>query len=318
VKALPLGGYVKIAGMNPYQPVPPEDVPRSYAAKPPLQRALVILAGPITHFLIAMIALTVLFAGFGTPRYRPVIDGVQQTLSGQPSPAFVAGLQPGDAVVAVNGVPVSSADQFVSITRAHPGRPIVLTVDRGGVRYAITATPEYATVAGQRFPRLGVTVGDGALLGYDRTNPVRAVGRAAIYTGSVTKAVIVRLGDVFGPAGIHRVIQLLGGAPRTANDVSSVVGASRVAGQAAQAHDWSALLFLFATINIFVGILNLVPLPPFDGGHLAVVAWEKLTRRRLDQRRLAPVAAVVLGFVLLFSLSVIYLDLVNPVPNPFR
>src|SRR5215831_2525513 len=117
VKALPLGGYVKIAGMNPYQPVPPEDLPRSYAAKPPLQRALVILAGPITHFVIAMIALTVLFAGFGTPRYRPVIDGVQQTLAGQPSPAFVAGLQPGDAVVAVNGIPITSADQFVSITR---------------------------------------------------------------------------------------------------------------------------------------------------------------------------------------------------------
>jgi membrane-associated protease RseP (regulator of RpoE activity) len=69
---------------------------------------------------------------------------------------------------------------------------------------------------------------------------------------------------------------------------------------------------------VFVGILNLVPLPPFDGGHIAVVAWEKLTRRRLDPRRLVPITAVVLGFVVLLSLSVLYLDIVNPLPNPFR
>ena len=78
------------------------------------------------------------------------------------------------------------------------------------------------------------------------------------------------------------------------------------------------LFLLFAEFNIFIGLINLVPLPPLDGGHLAVVALEKVTRRKVDPRKLIPVAAVVAGFLVLLTVSLLYLDIVNPVPNPFR
>ena len=145
-----------------------------------------------------------------------------------------------------------------------------------------------------------------------------SVGHAVTTTGRLTWGIIAQLGNVFGPRGVERIFQLLGGAPRRQTDVTSVVGVSRVAGQAVAAHNWIDVALVFVAINIFVGILNLVPLPPFDGGHLAVLAWEKVTGRKVDQRRLVPVAAVVLGFVVLFSLSVLYLDIFNPIPNPFR
>src|SRR2546427_8694889 len=107
VKAFPLGGYVRIAGMNPFQETAPEELPRTFGAKPIWQRALVILAGPATHFVMAVVFLIVFFWVLGAPTAtKPQIDGVQQTLNGQPSPAAASGLRVGDQIVAIDGQPV--------------------------------------------------------------------------------------------------------------------------------------------------------------------------------------------------------------------
>src|SRR5437667_8731330 len=112
VKALPLGGYVRIAGMNPFQDVPEEEKPRTFGSKPPWQRAVVILAGPVTHFLIAILLLASFFAFIGVAKYQPVVDAVCAINptsaqlcphAGQPSPAQLAGLRPGDLIVSVDG-----------------------------------------------------------------------------------------------------------------------------------------------------------------------------------------------------------------------
>ena len=100
--------------------------------------------------------------------------------------------------------------------------------------------------------------------------------------------------------------------------MTSVVGATRLAGEAARAGAWDALFSLLITFNIFVGILNLVPLPPLDGGHLAVLVYEKVRRRRPDLRKLVPLTAAVAGFIVLLAVSLIYIDITNPIPNPFR
>jgi membrane-associated protease RseP (regulator of RpoE activity) len=318
VKAIPAGGYVKIAGMNPLQPPAAEDRGRTYADKPPWQRAIVVAAGPVTHFLIAILVLAGFFVLLGVPKYQPVIAGVDRTLNGHVSPAAQAGLRAGDVVVGVDGHRDISDQAFVDYTRAHIGQTITLTLRRGAADITATITPELSTVGGQRVGRLGVTVSAGEVLARDRVNPISGIARATGLTWSIATAVVARLGDVFGPSGVHRIAELLGGAPRRSTDPGSVVGVARLAGQAASAHDWGDLILLFASVNVFVGILNLVPLPPFDGGHIAIVAWEKLTRRRLDPRRLVPITVVVLGFVVLLSLSVLYLDIVNPLPNPFR
>ena len=180
-----------------------------------------------------------------------------------------------------------------------------------------TVVPVLAPVNGKMVGRIGIEVGP-KIVGYTRTNPFTGVVKGTGLTWNISVAIVQRLGDVFGPTGIRRIADLLGGAPRRTTDVGSIVGTARLAGQAAAQRDWSDLLVLFATVNIFVGILNLLPVLPFDGGHVAVALWEKVTRRRVDTRKLIPVAAVVLGFLLLFSVSVLYLDFVNPIPNPFR
>ena len=316
VKLLPLGGYVRIAGMNPFQETPPEQFPRTFGAKPIWQRAIVILTGPITHFVMAVLLLVVFFVAFGVlPPAKPVVEGVQANLNGRASPAAVAGLQPGDEVVALDGRPVGSTDRFLTYTRSHVGQQIAITVLRHGHRITVRAAPVLSDVGGHMVGRLGIVVGEGR----QRYNPLAAIGKAFISTGSAVKQVILALGKIFGPSGLRRIGDLLAGTrPRQTSDVVSVVGASRLAGEAVQAGAWDSLFGLLVTFNVFVGILNLVPLPPLDGGHLAVLVYEKARHRRPDLRKLVPLTAAVTGFILLLAVSLVYIDLTSPVPNPFR
>jgi membrane-associated protease RseP (regulator of RpoE activity) len=127
------------------------------------------------------------------------------------------------------------------------------------------------------------------------------------------------MGRVFGPEGLGRVGELLlGRDERSVQDPVGVVGAARVSGQAVQAGLFDVFFQLFAFFNVFVGILNLLPLPPLDGGHLAVLGFETVTGRRVDPRRLIPITALVAGFLVLFTIAITYLDLFSPIPNPFR
>ena len=142
---------------------------------------------------------------------------------------------------------------------------------------------------------------------------------AGIATWTTSKLVVTQLGHVFGPAALSRIgHELFGSAPRQANDPTSVIGAARVAGNAAQRGLWDQFLWLMVVFNIFVGILNLVPLPPLDGGHLAVLAYEKIRGRKPDLRKLVPLSAAVAAFIVLFALAISYLDIVKPLPLPGR
>jgi regulator of sigma E protease len=128
------------------------------------------------------------------------------------------------------------------------------------------------------------------------------------------------MGEIFSPRGLARIgRQLFGEEPRDVErDPAGIVGAARLSGQAVEQGLFEVLFFLFAGFNVFVGILNLLPLPPLDGGHLAVVGLEKITGKRVDVRRLLPLTALVVGFLMLFMVSLLYLDVTRPLPNPFR
>jgi membrane-associated protease RseP (regulator of RpoE activity) len=315
VKALPFGGYVRIAGMNPFQEVPAEELPRTFGAKPIWQRAVVIATGPVTHFVMAILFLSVFFVAIGvrTPT-RPLIDRVEPQLEGRTSPAASAGLRNGDEVVAVDGRPVGTIDRFIAHTKARAGQQVAITVEREGRLVTVRATPVVSELGGKKVGRIGVILDEAR----QRIGPLRAVGRAGIQVGSLVKGITLRLGDIFGPKGVSRVGQLLSGAQRRADDPTSIVGGARIAGQAAEAGLWDGLFELLVVFNVFVGILNLIPLPPLDGGHLAVLAYEKVTRRQPDVRKLVPLTALVAAFMILFVVSLVYLDIVRPLPNPFQ
>ena len=313
IKAIPAGGYVRIAGMNPFQEPAPEDRPRTFGAKPPWQRAVVLVAGSATHFVLALLTLALFFGAVGLPRAR--VARVEPTLGGETSPAAQAGIRPGDQVLAVDGREMTY-DEFLVYTRSHVGDQIEIVVDRNGRRLTLRATPVLARVSGQPVGRLGVVLEPGGRL---RSGPLESVVQATSFTGQMVVRSFQALGRTFSPDGLRRFGEVITGErPRQVDDVTSVVGAARLSGQAVAAGQIDFLLLMFAGFNVFVGILNLLPLPPLDGGHLAVVVIETVLRRKIDIRRLVPVSAAVAGFLILLMLTTLYLDVVRPLPNPFQ
>lgn len=314
LKAIVAGGYVKIAGMNPFQPTPPEDLDRSYGAKPIWQRAIVIAAGPATHFVLAFVFLAIALGMVGRPTDAASLEGIAPSLNGVASPAAEAGLRPGDRVISLSadGSPTirdPSVDEFGTFVQAHVGDRITITLRRADETLTRTLTPVRSTVDGRPQGRIGVTVGQA-------TEPVGLTGAltgAFAQEGQMIVEAVNNMGKVFGPDGVRRIGELLfTDAPRESSDAASVVGISRVAGQVARTGQVALLLQMFAFINLFIGLLNLLPLPPFDGGHLAVLLIEKIRGRGVDMRKMVPVSAVVLAFFVMFTMATVFLDLTKP------
>lgn len=317
-KAVPVGGYVRIAGMNPFQEPPPEDRGRLFGDRPSWQRAIVLVAGAATHFVLAFLLLAGFFWFVGVPILGgPEVARVQRTLDGAPSPATEAGLRPGDVFVEVEGQPIASYQEFKEHVDGSVGREIEFVVERDGARIALEATPVLSEVEGEPTGRLGVLL-TREYVGRDRSGPIEGLGDAARGVGLFTVESFRAMGRVFGPEGLGRVTEVLSGEERTVNDPVGIVGVARVAGQAAEAGLLEAFIELFAFFNVFVGILNLLPLPPLDGGHLAVLGFESITGRRVDPRSLIPLTALVAGFLILFTIALTYLDVFAPIPNPFQ
>lgn len=319
IKALPLGGYVKIAGMNPYEPVAEEDLPRAYASKPIWQRALTIFAGPGSHFVVAAVLFAVWLFFFGDPRTAPVVvDKVDVTLNDHPGPAFEAGLRPGDTVVSIGGVADPNLDQVSQVLTGaasdHPGQAIEVTVTRDGRIQTLSMVPELSDVDGVTIGRVGVVL---APPQPQRQAVLPSLAGGVRLVGQSIKESFQQIGHVFGPQGIGRVFRLLfTDTPRATTDSASVIGIGQQVGATGAAGDWGTVLYFLAFVTVFIGLLNLIPLPPFDGGHLAVLGIEKLRGKAIDMRRLIPVSAVVMAFFVVFVLATVVLDITKPIPAP--
>jgi membrane-associated protease RseP (regulator of RpoE activity) len=315
VSAFPIGGYVKIAGMNPLDEISESDRARTFKSKPAWQRAIVLAAGSFTHFLVALLIIASILAIAGeTDVDHPtlVIGTVGSQTPGEITPSVRAGLKPGDRVVSVAGVTVRRWEEVQASIRSHPGQTVSIVVIRGGRELTLTPTLERHTKNGDTIGFLGVS---------PRFRVIhRSVPAAfAAATGQVASGMrdsLSAFGKIFSPSTLGRLFQVAAGQKeRSVNDPATVVGIGKTSGDLARNGDWVGLFLLVAGFNIFVGVANLLPLPPLDGGHLAVLTYEKVRRRDVDMRKLLPITAMVLtAFGTLFVL-LLYLDIVKPLPS---
>ena len=313
IKAIPAGGYVKIAGMNPYESVAPEDVARSYNAKPIWQRSLVILAGPLSHILVAAVLYFTLFVTYGDPNTELVVVGaVAPTLGEDPSPAAEAGLQVDDVVTRVGDLEHPTPDSLglyvTRYAREHPGEPLTYVIDRDGQDLTLEIVPVLVTEGEITKGRIGFT------LGSERLSIPESAVVAGEWVGRATANSVATIPKVF-TVGVGRTFSVLfTDEPRQSTDVTSLVGVSRQIGDAGERGDWALFLGFAAYVTLFIGIVNLIPLPPLDGGHLALLVWEKITGRHADYRKLIPVSAAVIVFLSIFALATVFLDITEPLP----
>jgi len=333
IKALPFGGFVKIIGMHSLDDVEdPADEPRSFRRQPAWQRIVVLCAGSFMHFVLAFLLIFGVALGIGiqnTTQLAAVspcvassvtaLDNGTCTASDKPSPAKLAGLRAGDEITAFNGKPVSTYDQlFTAISHASAGSKASITVRRDGQTLTLHTT-------------LASVPGRGAYLGivedtFQSVGPLRAV----TYTGSAFGQVVTGSVKAVGalPAALPKLFSKDRGST-AAGQVSSVIGAAEATGTAVAANvGWqykvSFVLLLIASLNIFVGLFNMLPLLPLDGGHVAVVVWERIrawfARRRgrpdpglVDMAKLLPVSFSIFLVLMFFGIALILADIVNPV-----
>lgn len=312
VKAIPAGGYVRIIGMSNIEEIDPADEERTYRSKPYRQRLGVAVAGSAMHFILAGLLLFLVYAAVGLPAVRNVVGEVAPG-----SPAEASGFQPGDRLLAIDGREIDEWEQVPDYVRSHGRSELVFTVGRDGRRLDIPVTPALVEVEGERVPQVGI----GPEWYYERESIPTAIGRTVTGIPRYTWLTIQALGGVFSPSGVENYTELLRGEGDDGGRLLSPVGAARVAGQAVDRGWGAVLLFLFA-INVFVGVFNMVPLLPLDGGHVAIATYEKIasviTKRRVqvDVARLMPITAAVLALLVIVGISALYLDIVRPVPAP--
>lgn len=313
VKAIMAGGYVRIIGMSNVEEIDPADEERTYRSKPYRHRLGVAVAGSAMHFILAAILLFLVYAAAGLPNARPVIN---QVVAG--SPAATSDFRVGDRIVAINGQPVDEWLDVPDYVQNNGDSQLVFTVEREGRRLDLPVTPRTEVVGGERIPRVGIGPET-----YLEREPVHvAIGRTLGDMPRFTLLTIEALGGIFSPSGVENYTELLTGqGGDDSGRLLSPVGAARVAGDAVESGWAAVLMFLFA-INVFVGVFNMIPLLPLDGGHVAIATYEKiasvLTRRRVqvDVAKLMPITAAVLLAIVVLGISALYLDIVNPIGSP--
>ena len=313
VKAFPLGGFVKVVGMSPFEDVPPQDVPRAFPSVPAWKRAIVLAAGSATHLVTAFLVLLLVFAGTGFPDYeRPTLEvsEVITELEGRPAPAAEAGLVPGDTIVAIDGRRLSDWDALRETIRVNPDRPLDLTLlGSDGRERRVTITPAVQDEGGEQIGMIGVAPAPATT----RIGPVAAVGRSVTTIGSFFAALVDAGPQLFSP----RNLGLVPGSEPSDERPVSVVGAGRIAAGLAARGQVVAFLLFFVQLNLVIALLNMLPLPPLDGGHLLVLAIEKVRGKPVNPRALLPVMAVVTSLLLILAVSLLFQDIVSPV-DPFQ
>ena len=296
---LPLGGYVKFVGdLNPVgmpgevADVSPEEQRRSFHFRPVWQRFLIVLAGPLANFLLAILIFAAFFGSLGVPRTGNVVTAID---SG--SAAQSAGIREGDRILAVAGRATPTFEAISQVVILRPGAEVELDIERDGRRLTVPATigsAEQTDEFGQKFRvgRLGVFGGQRQ---YVRVPVAELVPVATGFTWSMTRSIVDALGQIIT-------------GQRSAKDLGGPLKMARIAGQRASLGLFE-FVYLVALFSINLGFINLLPVPMLDGGHLALYSIEAVRRRPVSLRAQEWAFRGGLAFILALLLFTTFNDL---------
>jgi regulator of sigma E protease len=293
LSAFPLGGYVKMVGEDPDEQVSAQDVEKSFAHKSLIKRVAIVAAGPVFNLLLAVVLLMLVFTFYGVPVMSTLVSGVEKG-----SPAELAGIQKGDRIVAIDNVPVNQWDELSTKIKSSGGKPLNVQLRRGEEIINITVRPmqkEGRTIFGER--KDDWIIGIGSQVTIEKGNPGLAVIRAFYQTYEYSRITLLAfykmiLGDV---------------SPR---NIGGPILIAQMAGEQAQEGLGSFLAFL-AVLSINLGILNLLPVPVLDGGHLLFFFIEAVIRKPVSVKYREMAQQVGICLLALLMVYAFYNDIVR-------
>ena len=264
---LPLGGYVKLHGQERPQDVSPEVraawLPgRTFHEKSVLSRSIIVAAGPVANFVLAMLLFGLLFAAIGWPVTLPIVGDV---LAG--SAAQHAGLLPGDRIDSIAGQPIHDFEDIQRIVTRHPGDRLTLTIERGGKQQQLAVTPEAHEQHGQTVGLLGIR---GGKIEYRHVSLPVALWDGVAQTWTITAETV------------SGVAQMITGQRGTA-DLGGPLRIAQLSGKVAELGVASMMSFI-AVLSVNLGLINLFPIPVLDGGHLMFYLFEAVLGRPLPPK----------------------------------
>jgi membrane-associated protease RseP (regulator of RpoE activity) len=339
VKAVPLGGFCDIAGMTSIEELAPDEHERAMYKQKTWKRAAVLAAGPAMNFVIGLVLIYGIAVVWGLPNLHPptaamvgetscvkaeVEKGKLGDCTGA-GPAAAAGIRPGDVIVKIGGTDVATFDDAKSTLQKSSGQtPIV--IERNGQRETllvdVASTQRWAGADAKGPSTVGAIGIAPPEFGPTHYNPLTAVPATFAFTGDLTVELGKSLAKI--PTKVGALVHSIGGGERDPETPISVVGASIIGGDTVDHGLWVAFWFFLAQLNFVLGAINLVPLLPFDGGHIAIAVFEKIrnmirSARRIDAAppvnylKLMPATYVILVVVVGYMLLTVTADLVNPI-----
>jgi len=293
ISAIPLGGYVKMVGEEPDAEIDPEDIPLSFTHKHVAKRMLIVAAGPVFNILLAVIIFFGIFLVSGTFILKPSVGSVKQG-----SPAFAAGIEKGDLITAINESAINSWDEMAGIINSSNGQKIKLTVHRGESSRNFFLAPEQVTtqnIFGEDVQRyiIGITAA-GETYSKDM-NLFQAFSESLIQTYKVTELMVVI------------IVKLISGDIST-DTIGGPIMIAQMAGDSAKAGIGN-LIFFIALISVNLAIINLLPIPVLDGGHLLFFSIEAIKGRPVSTKVREIAQQVGLFFLILLMILVFYNDI---------
>lgn len=282
---VPLGGYVKLLGEAPDEELSPEDVKRSFGVQKIWKRMAIVAAGPLSNLLLAVAIFTFVNI-YGMPVMTAEVGNIQPE-----SAAFEAGLKVGDRITEIDRKPVRKWDDISAIVTKSDGRTLLLTILRGASALKVSVTPKRmksSNIFGESVDSYKIGISPSAATSVERLNPAAAFVEGIYQTGRISKLTVLSIVKMF-----EGVVS-----PKT---MGGPIFIAQIAG--AQAKQGLAPFLLFmALLSINLGILNLLPIPVLDGGHLFFMTIELITGREVKLRWRE--MAQQIGFTLLIMLMI--------------
>lgn len=313
VRALPIGAFVRIVGMNNLDETPPDDIPRAYFNKSYPRRLLTITAGSIMHMVIAIVLLFTVYSTYGIDTSTGEIEVAQIVEGGG---AAAAGIRVDDILIELDGQPVAGPEDVSRIvTSRRVGDELAVVVQREGEAVSLTATLGAHPDPAVSTPFLGISSRENfesvdQSFGSALTHSFTDLGSAAWESvGGVVK--------VMNPVNIYE--HLTNQNTDQSTQPVTVYGISRLSADIGDRGGLASILLVLAGVNVFVGLLNMVPLLPFDGGHAAVATYERIRSRKgqepyhADVAKMVPVAMAVMTFLVFVLFAGLYLDITKPI-----